>query len=391
MLSTLQRGGPSGSSRQPTTTTVPPTTTMIGRGAYIPASGTSCSGGFWSYGGGCIPCSLNPSQCGSPAVMPTPAPRVTTTTTIAPSRSCSPGYFYYLADRGSGCAVCPSVWSASIPFPSECSGYTRRKSVPTTTTTTSPPPPATLPPCPSGVVRYGCVPTTTTTTTTQPQITAEQKRRAERAFLGAVMALCRSGKTTGIPNIDNGTWCRLLTSTTTTTTVVPLSENVSQTFHQSEGQLGMPRHTKLDGRLLVHSLVATSSGRLPICSPDLDPRTECEIPERDDRHLGQLAWDTLKEVGKGVFRFLGNVWKAGNDALETYGDNLTKRSEAYLAMAQNPIVVSIYCVTLGVAGLIPAPIWAQAAWFVAGSGCGIGATAYFELRSDGRIYSLRGL
>lgn len=138
MLSTLQRGGgPSGSSRQPTTTTVPPTTTMIGRGAYIPASGTSCSGGFWSYGGGCIPCSLNPSQCGSPAVMPTPAPRVTTTTTIAPSRSCSPGYFYYLADRGSGCAVCPSVWSASIPFPSECSGYTRRKSVPTTTTTTT--------------------------------------------------------------------------------------------------------------------------------------------------------------------------------------------------------------------------------------------------------------
>ena len=367
---------------------------MIGRGAYIPASGTSCSGGFWSYGGGCIPCSLNPSQCGSPAVVPTPTPRVTTTTTIASSRSCRAGYHYYASGRGGGCVICPSVWSANIPFPSECSGYTRRNSI--TTNTPSPPPPATLPPCPSGVVRYGCVPTTTTapqhiTTTTQPQITAEQQRRAERAFLGAVLALCRSGKTTGIPNIDNRTWCALLPSATTTTTVAPVSAASGRSFRLSESQLGIPRHTKLDGSPFAHSLILTSSRSLPVCSRDLDPGTECELPERDDRHIGDIMWDGLKKIGSGTFNFFKRVWNAGEDVLEKYGDNMAKRSEAYMALVQQPIAVAIFCALIGLTGLVPQTRWAQAAWGVAGAGCGVGYTVYFELRSDGRIYALRGL
>ena len=178
MLSTLQQGGgSSGSSRQPTTTAMPPTTSTVGGGAYIPGSGTSCSAGFYSYGGGCVPCSYNPGSCGSPAVTPTTRPRTVTTSTTTPTRSCLVGYHVYVAtgvavgSRASlTCVICPSVWSAGIPFPSECFGYTRKTdTTTTTTTTTSPTSSATLPPCPSGVVRYGCVPTTTTTS--QPKTT----------------------------------------------------------------------------------------------------------------------------------------------------------------------------------------------------------------------------
>ena len=378
---------------------------MIGRGAYIPASGTSCSGGFWSYGGGCIPCSLNPSQCGSPAVMPTPAPRVTTTTTIAPSRSCSPGYFYYLADRGSGCAVCPSVWSASIPFPSECSGYTRRKSVPTTTTTTSPPPPATLPPCPSGVVRYGCIPTTTTTpqptTTVAPQLSPMQKEKAKQAFIAAVLALCRvvrlTGRTTGIANIDNGRWCPSVgvaedrtsdstsipsSATTTTSSVAPSRTAISSLASD---------HTKHSKLSLQQPNLASQANQFDLTfHPLIDHYSLRQInflEELKDAFdlAGEFSievWEELKNLASGTVTLIVDgaefVFDLASEEMERWGENEVAKSRAWLAGIEHPVIVAVNC--LAYSNLPP-----RIVGWVVGTLCTAYTVARFFLLEGGSI------